>query len=516
MPLTYKAFLSAFFGCYFFIAFTPMASAKNHLLVFGGGGEPKDKPGTIFDKGLQGIADYTKRSPEVMTEVAFNGGHPETEDILNNRFSGNIKKSPFEEADYKRLIQSYISKLQNKELVKGDQLMIMINTHGAEKQPQFKTHSIATSVGNPTNLNSLQGAHTVDLDQLEVLKNLAKAQGVKMAIVDNSCHSGNSLSLADENTCVITASGPNHYGFAPFSENFIELMQNGKNLEDVFLEARAMDQTPSFPMISTPQGLKANALLYENMTPFLYYDDPKYDKLTPYLQAHSDERQMCLSEENFLSLLQTIDKIEETYTTTKKILWWTKTKKNLDLKPLKILLTQQQNALKEITKQMQDLKGGDINTLETITPKVDFYISPSVKMPQISWGDLIKTDYDRMISSTSELLKNETDPYQIPSHKWNLSIYTQAKAKKEEILAKNPKLLSLTEKQKGLKKSILLNFETVQKIALEERKLYQAIYKDQPQKVSNNNSNSNVSNIRDLNLSKDAANSQNACQSFKL
>jgi hypothetical protein len=50
MPLTYKAFLSAFFGCYFFIAFTPMASAKNHLLVFGGGGEPKDKPGQFLIK----------------------------------------------------------------------------------------------------------------------------------------------------------------------------------------------------------------------------------------------------------------------------------------------------------------------------------------------------------------------------------------------------------------------------------------------------------------------------------
>ena len=144
---------------------------------------------------------------------------------------------------------------------------MFINSHGGESSG--KTHNISTAGSAMTNMNSLNDTSSVSLDALEALTKVAKDNNIKLAIVDGSCHAGNSLSLANTNTCVIAASGPKHYAYSNFADIFAAQMKKGKNLEDVFFETKAQTQGGGFPMISTPEGVEVQDELYPYLTPYM-------------------------------------------------------------------------------------------------------------------------------------------------------------------------------------------------------------------------------------------------------
>ncbi len=156
---------------------------KNQFYFLGGGGEPKGET-TIFDNDVKLISGFIN-SPGWETTVSFNGGHKKTEDIISTKLPNVKNAGPFVEANYNKLIKEMTDKISDGTLASGDQLMISIDTHGGRKGKEI-THKISLSGSAATNLNTLAGATTVDLDKLQVLIDLAAAKGVKLAVIDMS------------------------------------------------------------------------------------------------------------------------------------------------------------------------------------------------------------------------------------------------------------------------------------------------------------------------------------------
>ena len=469
------------------------ANATDYMLTFGAGGEPAGKPDTIFDHAFNNLSDYTKRNPDLKVDIALNGGHSKTESILQNGFPNASSKSNFLAEDYNRLLKKYKDKLESGEMVSGDQLMIFIDTHGAEKQDQFKSHSVATSAegGDPNDKDKLTGAQTVDLDQLEVIKKLARQKGVKLAIVDTSCHSGNTLALADDNTCVISATGPKHYGYGTFAENFTNNLIKGKSLEQVFLESREEDDTPNFPMISSPSGMAVNSMIYANITPFLYHFDPVNDKLLPYLEANSGDLQQCIANKNYDSLLSTINFAEEMSKTSNKSSWG----KGPNFSKLKKLLAQYKTSLKSAADQMRALNIPRLQQEENITCAASNANFRNGWTQKYTWANLLKTDFQKLITDNTERLNRSNDEADKTTLMTLIDLYTKAGNKKAEILAANPDLSSVKDKEQEIKTTIESTYFTNQAIAKEERKLYASLYQE---------------------AQSNQTKPENACQSFKI
>lgn len=471
---------------YFFVLSLTSATVSwsaDHLIFIGAGGE---KPGekTIFDDSIKNVGNYIQRLPNLRVDVALNGGydgahretHSKTRAIINEAFAKADTKSDFQASDYDRLIKSYIDKINNNQMVQGDQLMIYIDSHGAKKSDSSTTHKISTSLGSPSNLDNLKGAELVNLDDLKILKNLAKDKQIKMAIIDMSCHSGNTLSLADDNTCVISSTGPNHYGYDLFSNNFSEKMKIGKSLEEVFLETRAKDKTSALPMISTAAGLFVNSLVYDKITPYLYHFEDKNDSLMPFLEKNNSEYHQCIADQNFKSLIKTINTIEELNQSTDKMLWMTDVMKEVDLSKLKELLGQYKNAQDLLRSKIRELRIDRLKMEEKFNAKVkdSGYISSCEH--SYTWEDLLSSDFNKLINKKQDQINGEKDPINRIGHMALKSLYMQAQAKKEEILRTNPDLLAIPASENKIKKMVDNNDKLSNAIGIEERKLYSALY----------------------------------------
>ena len=233
-----------------FIMVLGSSAQTSHLAIIGGGGEAKGSS-TIFDGDLKHISKFARMNPNWITTSSFNGGHSETENIIKSNL--NITNEPFTKNSCEQLI-----KTTNGELKSGDQLLIHINSHGARRDVSTeKTHKIATAESALENYETIGGS-TVGLDYLKKLTELANHKGIKLAIIDFSCHSGSTLNIANKNTCVITSTGPNHYGYTGSDQTFTSLfnskLEKGKSLEEIYLEAREKYFDKSFPMIFSPQG----------------------------------------------------------------------------------------------------------------------------------------------------------------------------------------------------------------------------------------------------------------------
>lgn len=466
------------------------AHATDYLMVIGAGGEAttkedKDskkiipKNDTLFDGAIKNIGNYLTSNPQIKAEVALDGNHKITKEIIKESFPKNINATDFQKSDYLRLIQSYKEKLLSDEMKSGDQFMIYINSHGAEKNRdnKLKAHAIATSEGNTTDLNNLQGATTVELSDLIELRNLAKSKHVKMAIIDASCHSGNSLDLADNNTCVISSTGPNHYGYAAFSEKFSAGMMKGKNLEDLFLETRENDSTSGLPMISTKSGLNINTAIYEKITPFLFHFDDTNDKLTPYLEKNSSVHDQCIADKNFSSLMKTINVIEELNSSTKKIIFVELTTKAVDLRRLKMLLADYKKSLDLARKKMDQLNLKRLDKKETIfiDPSLGKFNKPSISY---TWRQLLTMKFDELTRDVQTRLKHEKDQKEIQSLKGLLSIYSQSRTKRDVLIKSHADLALIPMKEKEISDLIDTSYAKNKEIATEERKLYSALYKE--------------------------------------
>lgn len=257
------------------LCFTYSTFAASHMVVIGGGGEP-DRDHTIFDIELDNAANYLRRS-NWETRIAFNGGHAKTEKIAEKIASKSKRpNNEFTPEAYEAIISEYERKITAGEIKTGDQLVLMISSHGSQKVANNNTHLISTSTQSKKGLSDYNNldANTVSLDRLERLTQLAEERGIKLGILDFSCHSGLSQKLANKNTCVISSTGPEHFAWGgtknTFSATFTSKMRRGKSLEDVFLDAMKDKRETAFPMISSPVGKQLQDTIYPLITPYLH------------------------------------------------------------------------------------------------------------------------------------------------------------------------------------------------------------------------------------------------------
>lgn len=438
--------------------------AENHLLLMGGGGEPVGET-TIFDSGIKRFSPNLKNS-SWKYDVSFNGGHKQTEEILNSQFNRAQTKTSFTIDQYKALIENYKAKILLGDIKKGDQLMIIIDTHGAVNNGGQTTHQIAAIGKTAKDLNRLSDAELVSLDSLAELVKLTNERGITMGIVDLSCHSGSSLKLKSPNTCVVTATGPKHYGFAggnSFSDVFLANLAPGTTMEQAFLKARASTDDASYPMISTDEHESIAREVYSSITPYLYYYDPKADKISDYLISASKDQVICQRDVQFESLIKKIEVLNSIIPSGKT-------------NQLKNLLADYKKSQDQIIAKIKNLGGEWMEKKETITTPV-----PGSKKP-ISWDynykTIIETNADSLIKTFEEKAareKNKSEQAYLLAVAEN---YRKLKNKKDTLLSRFPKIKDYEKESKELVKAMGENRNRVELIAKEERKFYDELYRN--------------------------------------
>lgn len=460
-----------------FLLSSNLVLAKNHMLIMGGGGEPRGS-NTIFDSTMKIFGDNLNQA-DWKYNVSFNGGHVNTEAMMSSSYSKAINPiTPFTANAYKRMISDYKAKILMGDINSGDQLIVMVNTHGAANNDKdVKTHKVAVSGGNGTkDLNNLTGTELVNMDDLQELVTLSNQRGIKLGIVDLSCHSGNTMALKTNapNTCIITATGPKHYGYAgdnAFSGKFAKNLKKGETLESVFLKARAESNDPAYPMISTDESDQIVAEVYAAITPYLYYYDPKNDKLSDYLISNSADCVTCTRDIQFSALIKKITELQAASTGKKS---------GFNGAELKKLLADYKAGQDNIIRQEQTLGGALVTKTENFTavaPNKKKTSSFGVFNLDLNWEEIVRANPDNVIKTIIASIKTTKDPDTLANAHAAIAGWKKINVKQQEILSKYPQFKDAKEQSKKIAISIGENRAVAEKIALQERKFYDELYR---------------------------------------
>jgi hypothetical protein len=241
------------------------ASAENHAFIMG-----MSHDETFRNE--KGILSLLSKSDKWKTKYLSSEKTDQSEVFTNKTYKTQIE-------DIKRKLASHDSDAQFK---KDDQILIYIATHGNSKLNRETTHQIVTQESGFTQaevdelfkskgfLGAIEASPVVSLDELSDVITLAKAKGVKLAIVDQSCYSGNALNFGSNDTCIIGATNKYIKSYPAFSTAFAFEMQNSilkdhkkTSLEDIFLKSRLSkhdyngknSEQLGQPIINTPAGL---------------------------------------------------------------------------------------------------------------------------------------------------------------------------------------------------------------------------------------------------------------------
>lgn len=445
--------------------------AANHFLVIGGGGEPMGQK-TIFDDSLVKLSEFKKKVPDYKTKISFNGGHPNTESIISQNFRPEEIVSPtFNRQSLTSSIDDYVSQMKSGKIKSGDQLLIFIDSHGAEKKEGEETHEIAEGK-SPIKNYSTGGGRAVSLDELKVLTQLAKEKGIKLGIMDFSCFSGETLALRNENTCVITSSGPKHYSYTGydslFNARFLSAMTPGKSLEDVYLSVRDDIEDPGFPMISTPVGMDIQNEMYKVFTPYFYYFDSIGDKLKPHLEKNANESALCTDEENFELIKKIIDKAVE----QSGLGAYDASRLRQNLEEYKEYQKDIKQKLIANGQQLLDTNEEFCHTYQVVSKgkkkNENYCIS-------YNWKQLITINYDDIISYFQKRLSySKGQEYQ--ENLAQLEVMKKAKARSLEVKAKNPSIKDVNDIYKELDDKESKSYMMTYNIAIDTHKLYTSLY----------------------------------------
>jgi len=473
------------------LTIAPTLYAANHMIIMGGSGDPlceenavaekNKKPfceSTIFDTSL-GLLGASLKGVNWNTSIAFDGGHAKTEAQLRRDFGKNDSPVPeFNEENYLKMIKTYKEKILRGEITSSDQIVLMINTHGAAKTMNEKTHLVASGRGEAVDLKNLKGAKNISLDSLEELVALTNQKGIKLGIIDFSCHSGSTLALKRNapNTCIITATGPELYAYAgkeTFSSKFMQYIKPGKSLESVFLNARLSSSGPDFPMISTDEAAQINAEIYFKILPYLYYSEPKEDKLSDYLYQNSNEFLYCVQESQFQKLIEQINSLEKISTRVGGV--------KSDLQDLKLLIEQYQELQKALKKRVQ--KFGDISGElgMTFTSPFTYMFKGkkefSSKNLTLSISDILSTDFDKLINEFTLRAKNSTSEFSKSDALCAVENYKKAKLKQTEMKKENSLYKNFEIEASKIRNEMAKTKDLAMKIAWKEKTLYDELYK---------------------------------------
>ncbi len=426
------------------------------MAYLGGSGDPAGDT-TIFDYKIRPLASFIRsaeRHAPMNVNVAFNGGHQVTESLLRENFQGRSIRE-FNRSSYEGIIAEYERKINSGTIRSGDQIMLMIDSHGSEPQPNAKTHNIAAGREQVSSLLRFSG-NSVSLDRLESLTRLAEAKGVKLAILDFSCHSGATIPLGNSKTCVITASGPQSFAYggassSTFSNSFVNKLLSGRNLEDIYLMARANTTDMSFPMISTNEGKLVQDLLYPKLMKYLNAHELTSDKFAPEIEK-SVATNSCEAEpqevEELLKLSRELEQSQE----------------GVNLSGFRTALTEYAEYRRTI--QMR-LKSG---TGETVS------ICGTNQCTDVRISELLTMNPDQMITQYQSELSRAWNPTSKERLR-NLLVYHQnAKRLRDDYLRRNPQGGKFQELLKTFPEMTGRTMAMARNVAIESRKLYSSLY----------------------------------------
>lgn len=210
-----------------------------HSFIYGGSGDPASKK-NIFTEGFVQLTQRAKSLGWKNDTVLFDGDHPAAQtEVL--RSLGTPNMAHFNRDSFDESLKRIQQKITSGEIKKGDQVLIVINSHGIE------------NAGENTHTVSCGSEAFCDLDRLSTVLKQLENLDAKPAVVDLSCYSGNTLKLGSAKTCVVSASGQKDVSFTAFAGLLAEQFKKGVSLEQAYLTARQQDYF-SFPQISTDIG----------------------------------------------------------------------------------------------------------------------------------------------------------------------------------------------------------------------------------------------------------------------
>lgn len=461
---------------------TPSAG-KNYIAIMGGGSEPADKETTIFDDSMKNLGTFLNRGNSWTPTVSFNGGHTTTESVIANGIGRRgVRNTPFTKEQYSKIIEDYKAKLNSGAIKSGDQLLVWIDTHGALQAEGESSHSISAADGSAAaNLTTLEGAPLVKMDEMQSLIDLANSKGVKLGIMDNSCHSGSSLALSNPNTRIVTASGPNHFGYSNWGSILGSNLSAGKSLEDVFLETLNERDDAAFPMISSPVGKEIQDQLYPLATPYFYSysDNPHHNKLSTFLEGQVIKNQCDQADASFQELLTFSQQVEAMVKPVGQ--------KGPKYDAFRNAVSEYQILLEQIR---NDLKAMNIASLEQVEtpPCAPFQRYGADGKPSgapenqcrnfgYSHKELLSTNWD------SEILRLQNQQVGVADPEDKAWVGTQvewakaSKIKTQQLLAANPNYTQFLNYYKNLPELQTRTQSLSSKVSVATQKLYTDLYK---------------------------------------
>lgn len=447
--------------------FIAHANAANYFLAIGGGGEPK-KESTNFDSMIEGLGKKSRELTNWKREVVFNGGHRITESIIEKGFGS--KGKPFSKNNYLETIDKYKRMIQNGEIKPGEKLLVFIGTHGAQQEGKEITHKISTTDATITNYEHFSD-DSASLDDVKKLSDLALERGIKLGIIDISCHSGATLSLANKNTCVITAAGPSHYGYIgpdTFSDKLISQIAPGKSLEEIFLPARKEAIDMSFPMISTETGEFVQNEIYEKISPYLFYFDEKSNKLGKYLKNSLKDDSCCNGrrEPEFEKLIRDI---------ARNIQHISNSKSQKDYKLLLEALREYHDLQEKLKVDLRKIieKGKEIVEVCATVPEYK-----EKKCNSFEIGDLLSqyNPHESSLPFFKKLIAQAENPKERKERKFDLALIKKAMATRDQLKKTRPDIISVDNFFKQVEAGERKSINLAARISLALREIYHDRY----------------------------------------
>lgn len=453
------------------------AQAKNNIVYLGAGGEDANKEDTIFDDGAVLFGKfYSKVKTNYDTIVAFNGGHKKTEAIIKKGFNGAKIEKSFDKKTYDKIIADLKNKLSKDppDIKPGEKIMLFIDTHGSAKNDNQLAHNVSLAGGAIEDYNAGSSPEdSLDLSSLKELTELAEKKNVNMAIIDGSCHSGNTLALANSKTCVISGSLPNQY--ATDLTNFLaQKMRSGISIEEAFIQARAEADGTPFPMISSPAGMKVQNDL-KGIIPFLFYhekidDNFALDKIDNYFIAEANSNNDCKRNTETDELFRMLDFIKEL---NKKL----KGKSQINFQ-----------ALKTKVKNYKEIHDSYISKIRA-TKITTSFLNESIEVnteglkQRVTRKDILATDYPGMIADKKADIAKMSDPKEMAHHTRYLKFYEKLNEEKTKLIA-NSKVTEYQQLIESIKKDERLFPDSFAKIGEEMRKVYTNYYRQTAKEMS--------------------------------
>lgn len=241
-------------------------STKIHAYMYGGSGDPETRK-NIFESDFVSAIKKAQQQKWQIGDIVFDGQHPSQQKTVSNAAKRNVED--FNSLSYESALQKIGAQIDAKEIKAGEQVLIILNSHGDPQKTDVPETSHSIDCGS-------KGKCSIDR-LAETIKKL-EAIGAKPAIIDLSCYSGNTLALASAKTCVVTSSHKDDVGYENFSEEFFAEIQSGKSLEQVFLKTRAKTKWGS-PQISTNQSAQAQKAIEQAVgVPIFLVDEEELKK----------------------------------------------------------------------------------------------------------------------------------------------------------------------------------------------------------------------------------------------